>query len=442
MSNQEFENYVALIGKLLQLTREQRDQISGELQDHLQMRVADLVSEGVAKQDAVAKALEEFGDAAVMAKNFQTVMNLKRRRWMMRFATISIAGAFLAAVLTMALWPDNARFGAPGVSLAQDKETPEAQAKTAGLGEVNFRFSDGTQRDLKTEEALKQVVDLDFMETPMDDIIGELREMTGLNFLLDSSATDDQLYADEPMTFLVKQLPLNKCLELMLAQKNATYMIDEGVVVFISQDIAQDAEYMRLKMFDCRTLLGRIPASSYKFGPVGGGPGGGGFGGGGGGGGITGESGGGMGMGLPSAGGGGVVQSSSKIAKSSPASPSDFRYQEQKMLDLVFSMVNPDSWQTTGQGMATADFVNGILVVRQTESGIRKVGNLLADLEANVLPADMIRKAKVLKSGSTKQVKLGPAKTTRKDPFGNSNASSIDQDVFEGARKNPFDKAP
>ena len=42
MSNQEFENYVTLIGKLLQLTREQRDQISGELQDHLQMRVADL----------------------------------------------------------------------------------------------------------------------------------------------------------------------------------------------------------------------------------------------------------------------------------------------------------------------------------------------------------------------------------------------------------------
>ncbi len=77
MSNQEFENYVALIGKLLQLTREQREQISGELQDHLQMRVADLMSEGVAKQDAVAKALEEFGDAAVMAKNFQTVINLE-----------------------------------------------------------------------------------------------------------------------------------------------------------------------------------------------------------------------------------------------------------------------------------------------------------------------------------------------------------------------------
>ena len=70
MSNQEFENYVALIGKLLQLTREQRDQISGELQDHLQMRVADLASEGVSKQDAINQALEEFGDAAAMAKNF------------------------------------------------------------------------------------------------------------------------------------------------------------------------------------------------------------------------------------------------------------------------------------------------------------------------------------------------------------------------------------
>ena len=62
------------------------------------MRVADLVEDGMAKPDAVNQAVEEFGDAAVMAKNFQTVLNLKRRRWMMRFATISMAGAFLVAV--------------------------------------------------------------------------------------------------------------------------------------------------------------------------------------------------------------------------------------------------------------------------------------------------------------------------------------------------------
>ena len=60
MSNQEFENYVALIGKLLQLKPEQRDQIGGELQDHLQMRVADLVEDGMNKQSAISQALRSL----------------------------------------------------------------------------------------------------------------------------------------------------------------------------------------------------------------------------------------------------------------------------------------------------------------------------------------------------------------------------------------------
>ena len=130
MSNQEFENYIALMGKLLQLSQKQRDQIAGELRDHLQLRVADLQSEGIEEQDAIKQALEEFGDAAVMAKNFQSVINHKKRRWMMRFVTFSIAGSFLAAILLMALWPSESRFGAPSHSVAQDKAAEDFSCQT------------------------------------------------------------------------------------------------------------------------------------------------------------------------------------------------------------------------------------------------------------------------------------------------------------------------
>ena len=143
MSNQEFENYVALIGKLLQLKPEQRDQIGGELQDHLQMRVADLVVDGMNKQSAISQALEEFGDAAVMAKNFQTVINMKRRRWMMRFATLATAGLFVVATLLMAMWPNNARFGAPEFSTAQET-TGDAKDKICLL------YTSPSPRDLST----------------------------------------------------------------------------------------------------------------------------------------------------------------------------------------------------------------------------------------------------------------------------------------------------
>ena len=41
MSEREFENYLKLIGKLLQLSRGQQEQITVELRDHLHSRVAE-----------------------------------------------------------------------------------------------------------------------------------------------------------------------------------------------------------------------------------------------------------------------------------------------------------------------------------------------------------------------------------------------------------------
>jgi hypothetical protein len=433
MSNQEFENYVALIGKLLQLTREQRDQISGELQDHLQMRVADLMSEGVAKQDAVAKALEEFGDAAVMAKNFQTVINLKRRRWMMRFATISMAGAFLAAILTMALWPDNARFGTPSFSLAQETEAEAAQPGRPDVSSLQMRLSDATQRDLKTEEALKQVVDLNYDETPFSEIMEELERKSNLNFMLHGSARDDSLTEDEPLTFRVSQLPLNKCLELMLVQKNAAYTIDEGVVVIISRDAAPDTEFMRLRMFDCRELVDVLPASVPIYPSIL----------------STDGSIGGMGGGLfcipqgpvPSRDGDpvlgllGITKNENTQSTDAPvqapvqASPEPLPSVNATLLNLVFTMVYPDSWEHAN-GFATAQVVNGILIVRQTESAIRKIENLLDDLRANVLPPGKSQKVSNRVPQVSKRTQPLAAKIAKGEPFGNSGGNS------------PFGKSP
>ena len=211
MSNEELEVYVALVAKLMQLSPKQRDLISGELQDHLQIRVEDLIHEGVPKSDAISQAVEEFGDAAMMAKNFQTVHNLKRRRWMMRFMTFAIAGSFLVAVLTMAMWPQDARFGSPSKSIAQQNDGSDVPAPKA-----KPTASDSTQRTGQTEAALKQAVDLDFDGTPFVEVKEELATKTGLNFILTVSASDDALPDDEPITFEITGMPLGKALELML----------------------------------------------------------------------------------------------------------------------------------------------------------------------------------------------------------------------------------
>ena len=406
MSNEELEVYVALVAKFMQLSPEQRDLISGELQDHLQMRVEDLIHEGVSKSDAISQAVEEFGDAAVMAKNFQTVHNLKKRRWMMRFMTFSIAGSFLVAVLTMAMWPQNARFGSPSKSVAQENDntdSPSPKAKPTA--------SDSTQRTGQTEAALKQAVDLDFDEIPFVEVKEELATKTGLNFILTDSASDDALPDDEPITFEITGMPLGKALELMLAPCNATYVIDSGVVLFISLDEAEDEKWFRVKMFDCRELVKVLPKTAppvklFNFG--------GGFSGRSGGGGFDGSGGGG-------GGGGGVFSiappshqsqpqtgnnTKKQTAKKSPSESQllDKKLQQiMKMLEqeatrrqplpsveytletLVRSMVGSETWvEGDGHGSASLKVVNGILIVRNSETILKQVENLLVDLEGKL----------------------------------------------------------
>ncbi|MEM7784181.1 MAG: permease prefix domain 1-containing protein, partial [Planctomycetota bacterium] len=168
MSESEFENYVAIISKLLQLQRSEEELIAEELQDHLQLRVRDLECDGMTKPEAVRKALEEFGDAAVMAKNFQAVLKLKKKRWMMRFATFSVLGTFFLAVLAMAIWPEDARFGAPSQAVATQETDGEAGIADDPGTEASFEsnlLSETTKRNMATEAKLEETVAIKFVDT-------------------------------------------------------------------------------------------------------------------------------------------------------------------------------------------------------------------------------------------------------------------------------------
>ena len=62
----------------------------------------------------------------------------------------------------------------------------------------------------------------------------------GLNFILTPSASNDALPKDETITSNISGMPLGKALDLILAPKNATYVIDSGAILFISLDEADD----------------------------------------------------------------------------------------------------------------------------------------------------------------------------------------------------------
>jgi hypothetical protein len=283
MSNSEFENYLALIGKLLQLTRQQRESIGTELRDHLESRVADLMDLGLDHSLAVQQALEEFGDAALMAKNLQFVSQLNRRRWMMRFATFSIVGCFLAAVLTMALWPENPRFGAPDQSMADvqdqddkalaaaNKESPFEGVKdpfgAAGSGAPGspqvspkhhptvFEIND------QLEKSLLELVDLTYEEVEWGEIRRDLHARFNLNIITDPIASDIGLSDEELVSVQLRGLPLEICLKHLLKPKECTFIVKDGALIVIPLENAEDPEFLSIRFFDCRELIKRLDLS-------------------------------------------------------------------------------------------------------------------------------------------------------------------------------------
>ena len=72
----------------------------------------------------------------------------------MRFVNFPIVGSFLVVLLLMVSWPKESNFGAPGKSVAQDVQA--TAEKNASVEKApSSRFSPGTERTIKAEEALR-----------------------------------------------------------------------------------------------------------------------------------------------------------------------------------------------------------------------------------------------------------------------------------------------
>ena len=283
----------------------------------------------------------------------------------MRSMTFSI-GAFLVVVLTMAMWPQDARFGSPSKAIAQQSDNsddpsgnsdvnldnpfdnplppkrkstfsaPTPKVKLSPLAPApkgKLTASDSTQRTQRTETALNQNVHFNFEDSPFSEIQQSLEAQMGLNLVLTQSAKDDALTADETITFEINGMPLGKALELMLAPYNATYVIDSGAVLFISLDEAEDKKWTRLKMFDCRELVKVLPKTAVPKKPA--------------------------------------------EEKKPSESTSDSALEM-----LVWSMTESEMWC---QQQTPLQVVKGILIVRGSEAKLKQIGNLLVDLEGKLL---------------------------------------------------------
>ena len=157
-------------------------------------------------------------------------------------------------------------------------------------------------QERKIAEELKKPTQLEFIETPLQDVIDYLKNYHGIEIQLDKKALDQaNVGTDTPITKNLKGISLRSALRLMLKELDLTYVIQDEVLLITTPENADSR--LITKVYPVADLV--LPVSSMMSG-MGGGMGGMGMMGGMGGGMMGGMGGGmgGMGGGMGGMGGG------------------------------------------------------------------------------------------------------------------------------------------
>ena len=271
--------------------------------------------------------------------------------------------------------------------LAQGQESPLAAGTTAASptssDNQNPGMSEMRWRNEKIRQALNEPTSLIYDETPWSEVEAELEERFRFNIQLDQSARDDSLTDDEPLTCDLTGIPFKNALRLALREKNATFLIRNGVLLIISLDDAEDVRYFEHSFINVRPLLAqiktlekarigqpRIRRCGHSSNVV------------------------------PVVGGGGVFrvvnqavgqQVASEVAQTpasqpapSPVLPVELVTAESLLIDLIHSSIASDSWKETGQGLATLQIIGGYVVLNTTAESSDELRDFLQDLNYNL----------------------------------------------------------
>lgn len=222
--------------RLLRLPESESGAIRDELEGHLRDRVNDLLVSGVSEHDATRRAIEELGDAAILAQRFKDASKSPKRRWLMNLAVIGAAGA--ALTLSVASF----------TSLPAGSSARQAPTVAASVYEEPL------------QESLSTPVTLDGSET-WSAFFDMIRDATG------GTMTDwrdyDQLPIghDDEVGFSANGAPISGVLEQMNAQFRRDFY-DELVLVpmeqggvHITSRSAHDRRTITLVSYDIADVL-------------------------------------------------------------------------------------------------------------------------------------------------------------------------------------------
>jgi len=136
VSEQEFETYLKLLGRLLRLSESQREEIAEEFRAHFDQRVEELVDQGQNSETAIRAALRDFGDASALAQELTRISRQRKRRLIMKTSIGSVAacaaiGFFAPQLLPVAALQQNEDRGAEQQVAEKEADNESATTEVA-----------------------------------------------------------------------------------------------------------------------------------------------------------------------------------------------------------------------------------------------------------------------------------------------------------------------
>jgi hypothetical protein len=267
MSEQEFENWLALLSGLLKLSPEQRQNISDELRSHLEERMEDLIDAGSSREEAIAAALAEFGDTAALAHHFTSIAHQKRRR-LMRYTYGMIASVTCAILVLAAFWP------APEVqNVAAQSETAALSGPLAVAQPVKESDSLDALNRARIEAILAEPIpEIKFQNMPLREVLAELQTLTGINMYFDPEELGDAIDPEDPVTVDLDENSVtyeSLIKEYVLGENILTFVIRHNSLMIMTYDkYLAYPPAVQLVIYNCRDLLLGFPLPSAIERPV------------------------------------------------------------------------------------------------------------------------------------------------------------------------------
>lgn len=333
----DYESYLSLLTRFLRLSPSQRDEIRRELRAHMEEAIEAQLERGVPRDEAVRRALDDFGDAAELAARFSSIGG--RKRWIMKGTAAAACIGFVAlAFNSLPTWNGGASPAAP--------RTPDTALQSVAAAAQPRQDADDAARDRLIFEALEtRVPEVSFEAVPLKDVIFWMSEVTGIrNFHVQWSRLEENgIEPERPLTIDLADVTAERLLRLVLNEAGHDvelgYAVLDGILIISTAD--ELPRNIHVEVYDVRDLLTRRRSTArdpLTHNDV-----------------LT------------------PRKTDVLIENAASADP------ESELTSLIVDAVAPASWQVNG-GTEYIQVYHGSLVVRQSESVHAELARLLAAL--------------------------------------------------------------